>query len=123
MTITLDNSNVDFSHLQVGDNDWSTGITIDAGYAPWYVKVVDITGSPTPGYVVNTTDPSIHLTDPLLVESIDTSTYDAMGSSLIIWTGTSTGQFTGTLCLRQHLEINDPIGSYNLKFNIEGGSP
>jgi hypothetical protein len=121
ITITLDSYNVAFHTLDVGDNDWTTRITVDTSYPSWYVEVLDDSGSANPGYMVQTSEPLVHVANPLLVRSIDTSSYDDFRLPRTIWTGTSPGTFTGTFSLRQHVEDTDPAGSYSVRFNIQGG--
>jgi hypothetical protein len=122
ITVTLDNNNLDFSNLHYGANEWSTGITVDTSYASWYVKITDDTGSPTPGYMAQTTNPSIHLESPLFIKSIDTSSYGTMSPSLVIWTGTSPGTFKNTFCAMQQIGPHDQGGLYSMRFALEGGA-
>jgi hypothetical protein len=121
ITITLASDNADFNKLHIGDNDWTGRITIDTSYPSWYVEVLDDSGSASPGHMVQTSKPLVHLANPLLVRSIDTLSYGDFRLPRTIWTGTSPGTFTGTLSLRQHVEDTDPAGSYSVDFRFQGG--
>jgi hypothetical protein len=121
ITITFASDTAVFNKFHIGDNDWSTGITVNTSYSSWYVKISDDTESASPGCMINVKDPSKHLAKPLLVKSIDTSSFAGVNPPLTIWTGRSPGTFTNTLYIRQYYGDTDPAGSYSINLQYQAG--